>query len=63
MLGWIDFNSCTACSTELAERDAITTDAPSWAKALAIARPNPREPPVMTATFPLNFSILAPVSD
>src|ERR1700758_4732904 len=33
----------------------IATFAPSTARRLAIAAPMPREPPVMSATFPSNF--------
>src|SRR3954453_12194747 len=34
-------------------RDEITTLAPAWAKASAIARPMPRDEPVTIATFPV----------
>ncbi len=45
------------CATLLAE---ITTFAPSLAKSSAVQAPMPEFPPVITATFPFNLSILLP---
>jgi hypothetical protein len=41
----------------------IATFAPSAARRLAIAAPMPREPPVMSATFPSNFldTVFSPI--
>src|SRR5258706_16070194 len=41
-----------AASARATSREVITTDAPSFANALAIASPMPIDPPVMTAIFP-----------
>jgi len=39
-----------------ADRLASTTAEPAWARAVAMARPSPAEPPVTTATCPARDS-------
>src|SRR3989454_9342276 len=41
-------------------RSAMTTEAPSAASAMAVARPIPEPPPVMRATLPLGSMVLLP---
>jgi hypothetical protein len=46
-------DSCSAATAQLAaDRLASTTVVPAWARAAAMARPSPAEPPVTTATCP-----------
>src|SRR2546423_1342813 len=54
--------SCSICSAVAwavcSLRSTVTTSAPSWAKAMAVALPMPEPAPVTNATFPENLPLL-----